>query len=370
MDHSLGSGFEPTNGRLRIATIWRKRKFSRSLFCTMATVRWLRISGALARLGFQVDMINDGSDLPAIDGDGLRFVSWTRFDWRRYDVIKTLFHSGFDALESEGGLDHPFIISKLGSVVGEEDTAEGVHFFGRERQDLYETQKKIDTHSRCVTLLTKQSRTLWEECHGAGKPILLVPTGVDKVLPPRGENPFREFPEKIAVYIGNLYPTTQREINLLWQERLVGLGRCLRKRGIRLCVIGQGRMDRLDPAVVTWMGPVENSRIWDYHYFADVGVVLAQGQAQHNESSKLYYYLRAGLPVVSEAPVPNNHLLEHTGLGSICDYGDNHQMAEAIEAAAGRNWDTQGAIEHMLEHHTWDARAKVYATLLRELLPN
>ncbi|MFB3779731.1 MAG: glycosyltransferase [Bryobacteraceae bacterium] len=358
----------PAKTGLRIATLY-KRTLSNggTPCCTMATTRWLRISEALAWLGHQVDMVMD-SPLPAPGGNGLvRAVSYSQFDPRRYDVIKTLFHRGFDALVAAGGADHPFIVSKLGSVVGGHDGVEGVHFFGSERQRLFETQRRIHAASRCVVVLTDANRRVWEACHRQGPRVAMVPTGVDEVIPPPRENPYRDFPEKIAVYIGNLYTDTQREVNLRWQARLGSIGSLLRRKGIRLCVVGPGRVDRLDPKCVTYMGPVDNSRVWDYQYFAGAGLVLAQGPVQHNESSKIYYYLRAGLPVVSEAPVPNNHLLQESGLGLVSPYGDDRQVASLIEAAVHRDWDKEAAIGYMLSRHTWMRRAETYARLLEEL---
>jgi len=95
-----------------------------------------------------------------------------------------------------------------------------------------------------------------------------------------------------------------------------------------------------------------------------VGVVLARGAVQHDEASKLYYYLRAGLPVVSEAPVPNNHLITESGAGLIAPFGDDAVMAELIEAATRRRWDARAARAYVLAHQTWDRRVEVYERLL------
>jgi glycosyltransferase involved in cell wall biosynthesis len=195
--------------------------------------------------------------------------------------------------------------------------------------------------------------------------VLLVPTGVDRDVPLPGKNPYESFPERIAVYIGTIYDDSQRQTNIFWQDRLSSLGRELRKRRIRLCFVGPGRTDLLDRDAVTILGPVVNSHIWDYHYFADVGIALAQGPVQHNESSKIYYYLRAGLPVVSERPVPNNYLIEQAQLGFECEYADDRTMAHAVEAAIHHRWDKEAAIRYVLENHTWEKRAAIYDQLLR-----
>jgi len=70
-------------------------------------------------------------------------------------------------LLAEGGGDHPFIVSKLGSVVGSEQTP-GVYFFGTERKKLFETQNEIARRSRIVTVLTNPNAALWWKEHGYG----------------------------------------------------------------------------------------------------------------------------------------------------------------------------------------------------------
>ena len=127
-----------------------------------------------------------------------------------------------------------------------------------------------------------------------------------------------------------------------------------------MCLLSLGRYDQIDPEAVSILGGVENDRIWDYHYFADVGIVLAQGTVQHNESSKIYYYLRAGLPVVSEDPVPNNSLITNSKLGLISPYQYDEKMADLIQEATERAWDKERGIEFVLENHTWDSRVKIY----------
>ena len=332
----------------------------------MSTTRWFRISESLADLGFKVDMIVNTKSGLVQRTPNLRYVPYSKVDWNSYDIVKTLFHKGFESLHSEGGDNHPFIISKLGSVVGNHDRTEGVHFFGEEREQLFETQKKMNQKSRYITILTAPSKRLWEKEFGNNKTILLVPTGVDREIPSPGKNPYSGFAEKIAVYVGNIYAETQRDVNLLWQTRLNILGRLLKKKGIRLCFVGPGNVDRLDDKVVTYLGAVENHWVWDYQYFADVGIALAQGKIQHNESSKIYYYLRTGLPVVSESPISNNYLIQEANLGFVADYADHQMMADMIEAAIYKKWQKKEAIKYVLQHHTWDRRVKLYETVVRK----
>ena len=353
---------------LRIATVYKRDIFSRFAPAKMSTIRWLRMSEGLAALGHRVDMIMNGNGLGHAAKPNLRSVPFARVDWNRYDVIKTLFHSGFESLCEEGGGDHPFIISKLGSVVANHDDTDGVYFFNHEREHLYRIQEQIRERSRYVTLLTTASRQLWEDMFGSTNNLLHVPTGVDREVPTVRENPYNRFCEPIVIYAGNIYGESQPEMNLVWQDRLNRVGRLLRQKGIRLCFVGTGRVDRLDRAAVTVMQEVDNRHVWDYQRFASVGLVLAQGRMQHNESSKLYYYLRSGLPVVSEAPVPNNFLIDATGMGYVAEYGDDLILVDMVDNAIHREWPSRQAIRYVVKNHSWDQRVETYDRVIRESL--
>lgn len=350
---------------LRIATVYKRDFFSRFAPAKMSTIRWLRMSEGLARSGHQVDMIMNGSGLSRASNPNLRSVPFADVDWNRYDVVKTLFHSGFESLDEEGGSNHPFIISKLGSVVGNHDDTDGVYFFSREREHLFQIQERVRERSRYVTLLTAASRRLWEQLYGPADNLLHVPTGVDRELPAAGENPYKAFSEPIVIYAGNIYGETQPEMNTVWQNRLNRVGGLLRNKGIRLCFIGTGRTDRIDRTAVTVMPEVENTAFWDYQRFASAGLVLAQGKAQHNESSKLYYYLRTGLPVVSESPVPNNFLIDATGMGHVVEYGDDHMLTDMLENAISTEWPRRQAIQYIVKNHSWDHRVATYDDVVR-----
>ncbi len=353
-----------TRTDVRIATVYLRTPLDRSQIHAMDRLRWLRVSEGLADRGFSVDMIVDAPAPLGAPRPNLRQVSPEAVDWSRYDVVKTLYPTGFRTLAETGGDKHPFIIGRVGAVVGPTDDTPGVHFFGEERRALWEVHQALRARARYVVLLTGASRALWEAQYGPEPPVVLVPTGVDRAIPPPGRDPFPPPPPRRAVYVGNLYTRHQRELNLHWQARLNALGARLLPHGVRLHFVGPGRTDRLDPARVTVVGPVPHEAVWDYLHFADVGIVLARGPVQHDEASKLYYYLRAGLPVVTEAPVPNNHLVTESGAGLVAPYGDDDAMAEMIAAAAWRPWDRRAAQAYVLAHHTWEHRVGVYERLL------
>jgi hypothetical protein len=328
----------------------------------MDWIRFWRMSDALARRGHEVDAISNWPRSPGAAPPRLRTVPFERVDWTRYDIIKTFFHRGFECLAESGGADHPFIVSKLGSVVGRHQTA-GVHFFGAVREKLYQLQLAIAQRSRVVTVLTDASEELWRREHGPSPPLIQVPTGVDAVIPPAGPNPYPGVGVHgpVALFAGNLYRrTAQAEVNELWQERLNAVGRALRRRGVRLVAMGLGEVDRLDATAVLHMGTVDLSAFWDWQRYADVGLVLAQGPVQDNESSKIYYYLRTALPVVCERPVPNVSLITRTAHGALVDYDDVTALADAAAELARRPPAANGVVDYMITHHSWDARAALY----------
>jgi glycosyltransferase involved in cell wall biosynthesis len=352
----------------RIASVYRSKPLEESPEHDAAIIWWKRLSEGLAAHGHLVDVVAGPDGVARQLGPRLRTIPFPAADWPSYDVILTFFHQGFDHLARAGGLGHPRIVSSLGSVVGSSDETPGVYFFGERRRWLHQVQEQIAGHSRFINVLTEPSRDLWIRTHGRAGDVVVIPQGVDRQIPEPRETPYRAYPEPIAVYVGTIYNQSQKEMNLVWQERLNLLGRALRRRGIRLCLIGLGDRHLLDGGAVTYLGAVDNALIWDYHYFAAAGVILAHGPVQHNESTKLYYYLRAGLPVVSEAPVPNNHVLEEAQLGILAPFGDEERLAELVADAQARTWDRARAQRYMVEHHSWDLRVARYEELIGRAL--
>ena len=338
----------------------------------MSYIRWFRISQALARAGHEVDIATAEFRWrlrrPVVEmAPRLRRVPLGSVRWERYDIVKTLFHQGFRELERRGGADHPFIVSKLGSVVGPRDM-EGIYFYGASRDALYRAQEAIARAARYVTVLTPEAGALWRECHGGGDRLLLVPGAVDAEIPPPGSDPYPEGGPRY-VFSGNLYDgRSQPEANRALIDKLNEIGRGIAAFGGRLYVVGPGDVSRLDRQAVTWLGAVPYRDSWDYLHHAHVGVLVAAGPFMHNnESTKIYHYLRAGLPVVSEAGFPNDWVLEESGLAHIVPNGDLQEFCERARQAATQDWDRESAVEYVLEKHTWDVRARVYDRLFRDM---
>jgi len=364
----------------KIVTVYTKdlrendRKTGRLVPLEMSYIRWFKISEALARLGHKVDMATGEfrwwqKYRPINMNNNLRRVALSKVKWADYDVVKTLFFIGFQTLKSCGGIKHPFIISKLGSVVSAEDAA-GIYFYGKKRKQLYRLQEEINQTSRFIALLTEEARNLWYTCFGKRKNVLVVPTGVDEDIPAPSRNPYPDKKKSRCLFAGNVYDRySQPEANKILIEKMNLLGQMLLKRGVALYLLGPGEVRGLDNRFVTYLGSACYEESWNYLYFANVGIVLPAGEfSQNNESSKIYHYLRAGLPVVAESGFPNQNLITESGLGFIAENGNYELMAEKIAEAADRNWDRKSAVGYILSRHTWDKRAAIYDKVIKEEL--
>ena len=105
-------------------------------------------------------------------------------------------------------------------------------------------------------------------------------------------------------------------------------------------------------------------------FHADVGIVVSAGAFMHNDGrTKLYHYLRAGLPTVSESGFPNDSVVTESGLGYVVPSGEMETMAAWILDAACHPWERASAVRYILEHHTWKARMRTYDDLLRAHFP-
>jgi hypothetical protein len=353
---------------LRIAYVGSRDDVSGWVPAAMNLIRPYRVAEALARRGHRVDIIVNRSPEIGVVGRGVRELPFRRVRWHKYDVIKTAYHRGFEALLAEGGGDHPFVISRLGEVLSRDD-APGVHFFGEQRTRRLNLQTEIVRRARGVVLQTPANERLWRREYGASPPVLQVPTGVDARIPPLGPSPYRALglEAPIALFAGNLRSLRhQPEVNRLWQDRLNRLGAACRRRGLHLVVIGPGATDRLDPSVVRHAGQIPHDLAWDWMRHAQVGLVLAQGRVDDNEKSRLCYYLRAGLPAVCERPVANAWLVEVTGHGTLVEYDDVEGLASAAAAWRPEPDRAREVMDYMARHHSWESRVARYDAWLAE----
>jgi len=119
------------------------------------------------------------------------------------------------------------------------------------------------------------------------------------------------------------------------------------------------------------LGEVPLPKCWDYFYYANIGIVVSAGKFMHNnESTKIYHYIRAGLPVVSESGFPNDDVVRESKLGFVTENGNMELMAQNIIKAATTDWNKDYAKEYIIKNHTWDKRVEVYDKLLKKSFPS
>ncbi len=351
----------------KIVTVYTARDYD---LIDMSYIRWHKISEALARLGHQVDIANNKPAIksPVLIGKNLRMVPISKIGWSAYDVVKTSYWEGFKTLETYGGLEHPFIISRLATVVGPRDINE-IYFYGKRREVGYFCEQKMARTSKYIAVLNESAKQLWTKCFGLSDNVLTVPGAVDRTIQPPKEDPFPRDPSKRCIFAGNLFTKDfAPEANKVLIDKLNTLGRSLLRHGTRLYVIGGGDVEELDRRYVNYLGVVPYEKTWDYLHFAHVGVELVKGLSfmHHHESSKIYHYLRAGLPVVSEAGLPNSNLVTEAKLGFVVENGNLELMAQKIVEATDKYWDKDYAINYILNHHTWDQRAGIYDKIIKD----
>src|SRR5688500_14534851 len=246
----------------RIVTVYSS-SLRRARQVEMGFIRWYRMSAALAGLGHSVDIASAELRRRVFRtvetiGPNLRIVPLSNVRWRDYDVVKTLFHSGFETLERHGGAEHPFIIAELGAVVGASDM-EGVFCYGRQREEMFRTQERIARTSRYVTLLSQPAVDLWRSVHGTANSVLIVPGAASAVIPPPRRSPYPRDGRAPVVFSGNFYTArrgSQPEAHHTLANKLNRLGALLHERNARLYVVGTGDRRSLDSRYVSYCGEV------------------------------------------------------------------------------------------------------------------
>lgn len=356
----------------RIVVVYNTERFGVAAPNDMARIQLTETAMALGRLGHDVDIATEELVLlvrpPIQMGDRVRRVALSRVRWSDYDVVETNFHQGWETLARYGGTSHPFVIAKLGSVVGPTDLA-GIYYYGADRERMFGVQRAIHEEARFITLLSAPAQELWRQSLGERTGHLLIPGAAAGKIPGRGDDPYPPRQGVRVLFSGNIYHA-QPEANRVIIDKLNSLGGRLAPHG-RLFFVGPGDTRRLDERVVTNLGAVPYTASWQHMFHADVGIVVSAGAFMHNnESTKIYHYLRAGLPTVSESGFPNDHVVRESGLGFVVPSGDMEAMAARTLEAAQTPWDAHAGVRYILSNHTWDARALVYHDVLRQHFPN
>ena len=278
-----------------------------------------------------------------------------------YDLLKTSYHFSVELIGNYAGP----VVSRIVRVVDDQEPERDAPF----RRRLLDCQQLIRKRSVALALNNEQNAARWHALYGDLPPIVLVPTGCPERLPPAGANPYNPA-KRVMLFLGSL--AAPRMVEVLNQAahrlqrrctiHLVGLNKA--------CLYSYEKQCLLDPLIVDH-GERPEQEVWDYVRNAHVGLALATGPHPFdNDVSKIFTYLRGGLPVLSEEPIINNDLVSETAYGKTFPFGDLDALclraAELLESRPSA--ERQSVMQFMAEEHSWDRRVDTYVELFRRIV--
>lgn len=257
------------------------------------------------------------------------------------------------------------IVSRIVRVV-DSTFPERDNFF---RTKLLECQKLISDRAVLVIFNNEENRSRWINFYGGSAQTALVPTGCPLVIPPPVRNPYHTH-KKILLFLGSvaavriLHMLNQlaKHVTDVAEIHLVGLN----KAGM----YGADSNSELSSLIVNH-GQKPEQEIWDYVYHADAGLAFATSpQPFDNDMSKIYSYLRGGLPILSEEPILNNDLVLGLEYGSVFGYGDlTTLISRSRTLLVNPPIQKRGYVmERMSADHSWDRRVDRYIELFNQLV--
>lgn len=324
----------------------------------MDLIRWVEMGTHLRALGYQVDLVTNRPDgleslagLPVIDS---RFARWDS-----YHAIKGSYQHSVPLLP-----EHPRLIVRMCRVAAPDAPDRDLS----RRSEILGHQDWIARHARFVAVNDPLNARCWQRLYGDRQQILIVPTGCPESIPERQQSPFSDG-KTIVLFCGSV--TSIRVVPFLNQ-----VARLLADRdpNFQVHVLGRNRLHlysesppQFDPKVIHLHEPVSHEAAWQFLRNADVGIAISPSEnLLECELSKIYYYLRSGLPTVCEESALNSNLVEESGHGIIVGHNSPEQFAEAIIHSAELPGDLKSVRTHMATQHGWGKRAEVYVNALKK----
>lgn len=342
---------------IRIGVVFHLNPFTRTPGIDL--VRLKEISSGLAGQGFQVEIVAP-VESPGIWQAGLKVVPLAVLDEvGRYDLLKTCYHQSIRLIGNHRGP----VISRIVRVVDEELPRRD-----RNRAELLRCQELIAQRSSAVALNNEYNAERWRARYGPTRPILLTPTGCPAEIPEPGLSPY-EPGERVVLFLGSIAAEHMAGMLNSAARGLAGTARVhllgLNKTGM------YGQEIELEPSLIVHP-PRPEAEIWDFLHHADLGLALATGaEPFDNDISKIYNYLRAGLPVLSEEPILQNRMILKSGLGAVFPHGQAAAMiarAESLLKDPPARKLRRAAAVGVAKSEAWSTRAETYARFIRNLI--
>ncbi|MFH0822165.1 MAG: hypothetical protein V2B18_05390, partial [Pseudomonadota bacterium] len=236
------------------------------------------------------------------------------------------------------------------------------------RAVLLKCQDLINRRASALIMNNEENAERWRRLYGPRIPIHLVPNGCPAEIPSFASDPYSsEAP--VVLFLGSLAaPRMVRIVN----EAASALKRvaAIHTVGLNKAIMYGGDSSSALCPEVTNHGELPESQVWDHVRCASIGLALATGPYPFdNDVTKVFNYLRGGLPVLAEEPILQNELVRETGFGSVFAHGD---VEDLVEKAREMIRNPPRSKRHMvmsmmIREHSWDRRVDSFVDMLKAL---
>jgi len=324
-------------------------------------VRLRAMALGLVTRGIETDIIAPVTEASVIDcGVSVVPLQALRISGR-YTVIKTCYHQSIKLAKDYTGPIVSRIVRVVDASLPERDSAL--------RDELLGCQSLIQERAKGIIFNNTLNEKRWEQFYGRRQLVEIIPTGCPVTIPSDADNPFQTG-KPVALFLGSLAaPRMVHLINCLAGElrdecefHVVGAN--------KTAMYGAGKEAPLDKPI-SYHGEIPEPEIWRYIEHSSVGLALATGpHAFDNDLSKMFYYLRGGLPVISEETVCTNYLLQETSYGDIAPFDDPYAFQQRLLHLLRKPPCAlkETVMEYMVRHHSWENRVDRLVNLFMAVL--
>ncbi len=343
---------------MRVAIIFHKDPLA--IPTGIDLVRLRAIASGLLRSGLQVEILAPKVQATLLD-DKIPVYGLDRLNESgHYDIVKTCYHDSI-RLVPNGKKN---VVSRIVRVVDENLPRRDE----RSRANLLECQNLILEKADTVVFNNEENRSRWLKMYGDSVQTALVPTGCPSLIPPPGARPYRTH-KKVLLFLGSIASARMLTMLNKLAERMVDIAEIHLVGLNKSLMYGDGTETELDPLIVNH-GAKTEIETWNYIYHADIGLALATGTERFdNDISKIYSYLRGGLPTLSEEPILNNSLVMGLGYGKVFNYGDIDASVSSCKALLREPPIERRSqvMSFMAREHSWDERVRRYKVLFEKI---
>ncbi len=331
--------------------------------CSIDLVRLRAMTRGLLARGIDAEIVAPVKEPLVIDHD----LPVAPLEWLgqsgRYTVIKTCYHQSITLVKDYSGP----VISRIVRVVDERLPQRDEAL----RRELLACQALIHERAQGIVFNNTLNLQRWRQFYGGPAEAAIVPTGCPSAIPRTTTNPFQGN-KPVALFLGSLAAPRMAHILNYLAERLrkdcevhvIGVN--------KTALYGAQRELPLHEAIVSH-GELPESEVWPYIEHASVGLALATGPHEFdNDLSKMFFYLRGGLPVLSEDTVYTNYLLEETSHGEIAPFDNLDALRQGLQSLL-RNpplSSKQAVMEYMARRHSWEERVERLLFLFKRVVPS